>query len=76
MTSCLYTQNAVQPSYGGANPYTDQADVEVASIYLNTSSTSPPAGVGQTVIDYEVLAMGYSGYNGADQAFNYTLGFV
>jgi hypothetical protein len=76
MTSCQYTQNAVQPSYGGANPYTDQAAVEVASIYLNTSSTSPSAGIGQTVIDYQVMAMGYSGVNPANQSFNYTLSFV
>ena len=60
LTSCLYTANATQPPYGGANPYSDQAAVEVASIYLNTSSTAPYAGVGQTVTDFNLLAMGYT----------------
>jgi hypothetical protein len=59
LTSCLYTANATQPPYGGANPYSDQAAVEVASIYLNTNSTSPSSGVGQTVTDFQVMAMGY-----------------
>jgi hypothetical protein len=60
LTSCLYTANATQPPYGGANPYSDQGAVEVASIYLNTSSTAPYSGVGQTVTDFNVLAMGYA----------------
>ena len=60
LTSCSYIANATQPPYGGANPYSDQAAVEVASIYLNTSSTAPYSGVGQTVTDFNLLAMGYT----------------
>jgi len=60
LTSCLYSANATQPPYGGANPYSDQAAVEVASIYLNTSSTAPYSGTGQTVTDFQVLAMGFT----------------
>ena len=65
LTSCLYTANAIQPSYGGVNPYSDQAAVEVASIYLNTNSTSPTSGVGQTVTDFQVIAMGYTSSTGS-----------
>jgi hypothetical protein len=61
LTATAYTPNATQPAYGGSSPYTDQGDVEVASIYLNTSSTSPPVGVGQTQMDFNVMAFGYSG---------------
>jgi hypothetical protein len=61
LTSTAYTPNATQPTYGGSSPYSDEADVEVASIYLNTSSTSPPIGVGQTTMDFNVMAFGYSG---------------
>lgn len=75
MTSCLYTSNALQPAYNGA-PYTDPASVEVASIYLNTNSTSPPSGTGQTVVDFNVLAMGYCGTTSSNIAFNYSNVFV
>lgn len=60
LTSCSYNPNATQPPYGGANPYSDPAAVEVASIYLNTSSTAPYSGVGQTVTDFTVINMGYT----------------
>ena len=76
LTSCLYTQNAIQPTYGGANVYSDQGAVEVASIYLNTASTSPSAGVGQTITDFNVLAMGYNGVNASTQNVNLTLSYV
>jgi hypothetical protein len=61
MTATAYTPNATQPAYGGSSPYSDEADVEVASIYLNTDSKSPPAGIGQTTMDFNVMAFGYSG---------------
>jgi hypothetical protein len=66
------------PTFGDSNPYTDQGDVEVASIYLNTSSTSPPIGVGQTSLDYNVMAFGYSGLveGGGEQTFSYTTQWV
>jgi len=73
LTSCLYTPNATQPPYGGANPYSDPAAVEVASIYLNTNSTSPTSGVGQTVTDFQVLAMGYTT---SIKSLSYPLTFV
>jgi hypothetical protein len=79
LTSTAYTPNAVQPTYGGSNPYTDQGDVEVSSIYLNTSSTSPPVGVGQTTMDFNVMAFGYSGLTeggGGEQTFSYTTSWV
>ena len=79
LTSSSYVANAVQPSYGGANPYTDQADVEVASIYLNTSSTAPPSGAGQNVMDFNVMAFGYSGLvesTGTVQTFSFTTQWV
>ena len=60
LTSCSYSPNATQPPYGGANPYSDPAAVQVASIYLNTSSTAPYSGVGQTVTDFNVIDMGYT----------------
>jgi hypothetical protein len=72
LTSCLYTSNAVQPTYGTGNAYTDPGAVEVASIYLNTSSTAPFSGVGQTVIDFNVLAMGYTGVGSSNVSFNYS----
>jgi hypothetical protein len=72
MTNCLYSSNAVQPTYGNGNAYSDPGAVEVASIYLNTSSTAPFSGVGQTVIDFNVLAMGYTGYNSSNVSFNYS----
>jgi len=72
MTSCLYSSNAVQPTYGTGNAYSDPGAVEVASIYLNTSSTAPFSGVGQTVIDFNVLAMGYSGIGSSNVSFNYS----
>jgi hypothetical protein len=71
LTSCLYLPNAVQPTYG--SPYTDPASVEVASIYLNTSSTAPYSGVGQTVTDFQVIDMGYTSTNGS---FSFPLTFV
>jgi len=78
LTSTAYTPNAVQPTYGGSNPYTDQGDVEVASIYLNTDSKSPPVGIGQTVMDFNVMAFGYSGLveGGGEQTFSYTTEWV
>ena len=79
MTANTYVANATQPTYGGSNPYTDQGDVEVASIYLNTSSTSPPSGVGQTTMDFNVMAFGYSGFvesAGTEQTFSYTTSFA
>ena len=72
MTNCLYSSNAVQPTYGNGNAYSDPGAVEVASIYLNTSSTAPFSGVGQTVIDFNVLAMGYSGISSSNVSFNYS----
>jgi hypothetical protein len=53
--------------------------VEVASIYLNTSSTSPPIGVGQTSMDFNVMAMGYSGLSeldGLEKTVSYTTQWV
>ena len=76
MSATQYTQNAVQPTYGGTGPYSDQGAVEIASIYLNTSSTSPTSGTGQTGTDFNVLAMGYSGVNNSNQTQNYTLSWV
>lgn len=79
LTSSSYAANATQPAYGGSSPYTDPADVEVASIYLNTSSTSPPVGVGQTTMDFNVMAFGYSGFvesSGTEQTFSYTTQWV
>jgi len=77
MTSTAYTPNAVQPTYGGLNPYTDPADVEVASIYLNTDSRSPPVGIGQQTMDFTVTAFGYSGLveGGGEQTFSYTTSY-
>jgi len=72
LTSCLYSSNAVQPTYGSSNAYTDPGAVEVASIYLNTSSTAPFSGVGQTLIDFNVLAMGYTGVGSSNVSFNYS----
>jgi hypothetical protein len=51
LTSSSYVSNSVQPSFP-TSAYTDQADVEVASIYLNTSSTSPP--IGGTTVKYYI----------------------
>ena len=76
LTSCQYTPNATQPPYGIGNPYSDPADVEVASIYLNTSSTCPTSGVGQTIMDYQILNMGWSGDNDSNQAFFYINQFL
>ena len=79
LTSSSFVANAVQPTFGGSSPYTDQGDVEVASIYLNTSSTSPPVGVGQTTMDFNVMAFGYSGLTeggGGEQTFSYTTSWV
>lgn len=78
LTSSTYVANATSPAYGGSSPYTDPADVEVASIYLNTNSTSPTSGVGQTVFDFNVLAFGYSGVveAGNDITFAYECSYV
>jgi hypothetical protein len=79
LTSTAYTPNATQPTYGGVNPYTDQGDVEVASIYLNSSSTAPYVGVGQTVMDFNVMAFGYSGLSeldGLEKTFSYVTQWV
>jgi hypothetical protein len=59
LTSSIYTANATQPPFGSGS-YSDPAAVEVASIYLNTSSTSPSSGTGQTVTDFEVIDMGFT----------------
>jgi hypothetical protein len=76
LTSSSYVANSVQPTYGSL--YTDQADVEVASIYLNTSSTAPPNGAGQQTLDFNVMAFGYSGLTagGVEQTFSYTTSWV
>jgi hypothetical protein len=73
MVSNSFTANAVTPTFP-TSEYTDPADVEVASIYLNSSSTSPPVGVGQTTMDFNVMAMGYSGLveGGGEQTFSFT----
>jgi hypothetical protein len=71
LTSCQYIANAVQPSYGGT--YSDPAAVEVASIYLNTSSTAPYSGIGQTVTDFQVMAMGYTTSSGS---FSFPLAYI
>jgi hypothetical protein len=78
MTATAYTPNATQPAYGGSSPYSDEADVEVASIYLNTDSKSPPAGIGQTVMDFNVMAFGYSGLveGGGEQTYSYETSWV
>jgi hypothetical protein len=79
LTSTAFTPNATVPAFGGSSPYTDHGDVEVASIYLNTSSTSPPVGVGQTTMDFNVMAFGYSGLvegGGGEQTFSYTTEWV
>jgi hypothetical protein len=79
LTATAYTPNATQPAYGGSSPYTDPADVEVASIYLNTSSTSPPVGTGQQTMDFNVMAFGYSGLvesSGTEQTFSYSSSWV
>ncbi len=73
MADCLYSSNALQPSFGGVNAYSDPGAVEVASIYLNTNSTGPFSGVGQTVFDWNVLAFGYNGYSGSSNIpFSYS----
>jgi len=78
LTATAFTPNATQPTFGGANPYTDQGDVEVASIYLNTSSTSPPVGIGQTTMDFNVMAFGYSGLKeaGGVETYSYETSWV
>jgi hypothetical protein len=78
LSATAYTPNATIPSFPTAE-YTDPGDVEVASIYLNTSSTSPPVGVGQTTMDFNVMAFGYSGLvegGGGEQTFSYTTSWV
>jgi hypothetical protein len=78
LTSSSFVANGTSPAFPTAE-YTDQADVEVASIYLNTSSTSPPVGVGQTTMDFNVMAFGYSGLvegGGGEQTFSYTTQWV
>jgi len=76
MNAVQYTENAVQPSYGGSNPYADQSAVEVAAISVkSTSSPNVPQNL-QPAFDFQVLAMGYRGTNsGGTQAQNYTLQF-
>lgn len=73
LTSCSYTSNAIGPAYGGSNVYSDPAATELVSIYLNTSSDAPYSGTGQTVTDFQVLAMGYSTSNVSN---SYTLTYV
>jgi hypothetical protein len=77
LTATAYTPNAIQPAFGGSSPYSDQGDVEVASIYLNTSSTSPPVGTGQQTMDFNVMAFGYSGLveGGGVETVSYTTSF-
>jgi hypothetical protein len=73
LTATAFTPNAVAPTYP-TSAYTDAGDVEVSAIYLNTSSTSPPSGTGQTTMDFNVMAFGYSGLTegGGEQTFSYT----
>ena len=73
LTSCSYTSNAIGPAYGGSNVYSDPAATEVVSIYLNTSSDAPYSGTGQTVTDFQVLAMGCSTSNVSTK---YSLSYV
>ena len=73
LTSCSYTSNTIGPAYGGSNVYSDPAATEVVGIYLNTSSDAPYSGTGQTVTDFQVLAMGYSTSNVSN---SYTLTYV
>jgi hypothetical protein len=73
---CQYSANATQPTYGGANPYADEASVEVSAMYVKTQSNPQAPGALQPGIDFQVLAMGYRGTNDAGmQSNNYTLTF-
>ena len=67
--------NAVQYSENGAQPL-DRAAAEVATIYFkSTSIPNSPQNL-QPGFDFEVLAMGYRGTNGAGtQQQNYTLSY-
>jgi len=77
MSASSYTQTASGPTYSTTSgPYSDPGSVEVASIYLNTSSTAPYIGIGQTVTDFTVLAMGYNGVNTSNQLKNYALSWL
>ena len=70
-----YTENAVQPTYGGV--YADQASVEVASIYVHSTSSPQTPLVLQPSFDFQVLDMGYRGTNGAGtQGGNFVLSYV
>lgn len=78
MVANSYVANAVTPTFP-TSEYTDPADVEVASIYLNSDSKSPPVGVGQQTMDFNVMAMGYSGLvegGGGEQTFSFTTQWV
>jgi len=77
LNAVQYSQNATQPTYGPGNPYADQADVEVASIYFKTTSSPNVPQAPQPAFDFQVLAMGYSGINdNGTQANNYTLQYT
>jgi hypothetical protein len=90
LTATLYSEVSSQPVYGVGGMYTDRADVEVASIYLNTDSTSPPYGPATTtitppvtagtqrVMDFNVMAFGYSGLcaDGVRRLFKYTTAYM
>jgi hypothetical protein len=53
---------------------TDRVDVEVASIYVHTTSSPQAPGALQPNFDFQVLAMGYRGTNGGGtQSANLTL---
>jgi hypothetical protein len=74
LNTVSYTENAIQPTYGGSNVYADQASVEVATIYIKTTSSPNSPQNLQPNFDFQVLAMGYRGSNANGiQAQNYTL---
>jgi len=65
--------NGVQYSESGTQT-TDRVDVEVASIYVHTTSNPQSPGSLQPAFDFQVLAMGYRGTNGGGtQSANLTL---
>ena len=78
LNAMLYTANATQPPYQPTEGavYADPADVEVATIYFKTTQGPNAPQSPQPAFDFQVLAMGYRGTNGAGtQAQNYTLTF-
>jgi hypothetical protein len=64
LNAVQYSQNATQPTYPSVD-YTDQADVDVARIlFKSTSSPNTPQSP-QPSYDFQIMAMGYIGTNGA-----------